>query len=101
MTAILCSGRVTFIQALQGLENNVVTLYARIVKDTRHKQALPLGIELAAERAFAHWSMAHVEGEALSDEVHAKPASAAQVKRTSTEQAKLLQTTLFGLRKAT
>jgi len=73
VTGVLCSGRGYFVQALKGLESRVVTLYAKILKDERHKQVSLSRIELAPTRAFSGWAMAHIDGNTLSAELHARP----------------------------
>ncbi len=100
ITGVLCSGRGYFVQVLEGQEGTLLTLYARILADTRHEQASLLSIGLSAKRAFSQWSMACIDGEALSPEIHTRLVSKALVDSDMSEQARLLQTALTTLRRA-
>jgi len=100
VTGVLCSGRGYFVQALEGLESRVITLYAKILKDERHKQVSLLSIELAPTRAFPGWAMAHIDGNTLSAELHARLVSQTLVARDADPTVNLLQRVLKSLRKA-
>lgn len=97
---VLCTGRGTFVQSLEGPEANVITLYARILRDPRHRDVSLVSIGLAGSRSFAQWSMAHIEGDALSDGAHAALVQQAREEAGLSEQARLLQATFTALRKA-
>ncbi len=62
ITGVLCSGDSHFLQVLEGPDQAVLALYGKVVKDPRHHDPALLSIELATERLFAEWSMAHIEG---------------------------------------
>lgn len=100
VTGVLCSGRGFFVQVLEGPENNVVTLYARILSDPRHQLPSMLSIGLSSRRAFAQWSMAHIPGNLLDDATHSKLLEKAVMNGDLSEQAKVLQSTLLALRQA-
>jgi len=100
ISGILCSGRGYFIQAMEGSEERVLSLYAKVLKDERHCEASLLSIELVAARAFAGWSMAQVDGNALSAELHTRLVSRTLVVRDASGSIKLLQEVLKSLRKA-
>jgi hypothetical protein len=100
ISGILCAGRGYFLQALEGPETQLMSLYARILRDTRHQQSTLLGIGLVSARAFPHWSTAFVEGEPLGADFHARLLDQVLLDRDPTEPVKLLQATLKSLRKA-
>lgn len=70
ITGVLCSGQSHFLQVLEGPDQEVLALYGRVAKDPRHHAPVLLGIELATERLFAGWSMAHIEGYRPADELY-------------------------------
>ena len=98
VTGVLCSGRGYFVQALEGLESRVVTLYAKILKDERHKQVSLLSIELAPTRAFPGWAMAHIDGNTLSVEHHSRLVSQTSVVHDSAATVNLFQRVLKSVR---
>lgn len=57
VTGILLYKDGNFIQVLEGEEDVVRTLYAKIAKDTRHKGITRLLQGVEAERQFPNWSM--------------------------------------------
>lgn len=100
VTGVLCSGRGFFVQVLEGPENNVASLYARILSDPRHRMPSLLSIGLSSRRAFAQWSMAHIHGHLLDEATHSKLLEKAMLNGDLSEQAKVLQATLQTLRQA-
>lgn len=101
VSGVLCSGRGYFIQALEGLEGRVLPLYSRILEDPRHHQASILCIELASTRAFKGWSMAHIDGNKLNENLHARLTEQAAVTDSASASVKLLQGALRSLRRST
>ena len=61
---VLCQGQGLYLQILEGERSAVNHLYARIVRDQRHKDVEMLSIEEITRPRYPEWSMAHVE---LSD----------------------------------
>lgn len=100
ITGILCGGRGYFLQALEGPETQVMSLYASILRDARHQQSALISIGLVSSRAFPHWPMDCVEGEPLGGELHARLVDQKRMVRYPTEPARFLQATLESLRKA-
>ena len=100
ITGVLFAGRGSFVQALEGPETPVASLYGRILRDERHHQAALLHIGLVSSRAFPQWAMAFVEGEPLGGEFHARLVDRVLVDRDVSEPVRLLQATLKALRKA-
>ncbi|HKX95049.1 MAG TPA: BLUF domain-containing protein [Methylibium sp.] len=70
ITGLLCSSRSHFLQVIEGPEQAVIELYGRVAKDPRHRDPVLLSIELVADRLFAGWSMAHIEGDGHADELY-------------------------------
>lgn len=70
ITGLLCSSRSHFLQVIEGPEQEVIELYRRVAKDPRHRDPVLLSIELVADRLFAGWSMAHIEGDGHADELY-------------------------------
>jgi hypothetical protein len=62
VTGLLVSGGRRFLQVLEGPEQAVLTTYARIQADPRHRGIVLLSCVNVAERAFGEWSMAHRAG---------------------------------------
>lgn len=60
ITGVLCYSGGIFMQALEGGRNAVNALYARILRDARHKDVVLLSYAEIAERRFAGWSMGQV-----------------------------------------
>ena len=61
ITGILCYGRDTFLQVLEGGRDEVCELYNTIVRDDRHDHVRILCYEEIAERRFGNWTMGHVD----------------------------------------
>jgi hypothetical protein len=77
ITGLLLYGNGHFVQLLEGDEGPVDALYARIVKDPRHRQVFLLYRDPVTERDFAKWEMAfeHLtdfEPSFLRDRSHAR-----------------------------
>lgn len=100
VTGVLCSGRGYFIQAIEGMESRVLTLYTQILKDERHAQVSLLSIELVSTRAFSGWAMGHIDGNTLRAELHVQLVSQIAVVRDSSATVKLFQRVLKSLRTA-
>jgi len=60
ITGVLCHGGSVFIQVLEGGRAPVNALYARIVRDGRHRDVTLLHYEEIGERRFGHWTMGQV-----------------------------------------
>lgn len=100
INGILCFGRGYFVQALEGPESQVISLYGAIVRDTRHQHCALLSIGLVSSRAFPQWAMTLVYGEPLGSDVLARLVDKVLLDRDPTEPVKLLRDTLRLLRKA-
>ena len=70
ITGMLCAGSEHYMQVLEGPADTVMKLYLRIMDDSRHRDLTLLSVALVAERLFAHWAMAHIEGSARSPVLH-------------------------------
>ncbi len=64
VTGVLCQGQGFFIQVLEGERSVINQLYARIVRDSRHKDVEMVSMEEISQRQFTGWSMALID---LSD----------------------------------
>jgi hypothetical protein len=60
ITGVLSFGNGFFLQVLEGPEDRLITLYAKILADTRHRDCAILDVHLAEQRLFANWSMGYV-----------------------------------------
>lgn len=100
LTGVLCAGRGHFVQLLEGPEDVVVTTYARILRDKRHRDLALASAALACERAFPNWSMGHIDGAAIDQTTHNKLVRQALVEYRLPEQARLLQALVKQLTKA-
>ncbi|HQR22587.1 MAG TPA: BLUF domain-containing protein [Burkholderiaceae bacterium] len=60
ITGVLCHGGEVYMQALEGGRDAVNTLYAKIVRDTRHREIVLLHYAEVPERHFAGWTMGQV-----------------------------------------
>lgn len=60
ITGLLCYGGTSFIQILEGPEDQVVQLYANIINDERHHDCKLLDVHLDTKRMFDKWAMAYV-----------------------------------------
>ena len=61
ITGILSFNHGHFLQVLEGPETEVLALYSRILKDSRHRECVILSIQLTRTRLFPNWSMGHVQ----------------------------------------
>lgn len=61
---LVCGGR-RFLQVLEGPDQAVLTTYARIQNDQRHRGFVLLSCQQVAEPAFGKWSMAFRDGAGL------------------------------------
>jgi hypothetical protein len=100
INGILCFGRGYFVQALEGPEAPVMSLYGRLLRDTRHQQCVLLSIGLVSSRVFPHWAMALVEGNPVGPELRTRLVDRVLLDRDPSDTVKLLQDTLKSLRKA-
>jgi hypothetical protein len=64
ITGVLCQGDGFFLQVLEGERGIVNQLYARIVRDSRHKDVELVKFEEITQRKYSQWSMALID---LSD----------------------------------
>lgn len=60
ITGLLCYGGTSFIQILEGPEQEVILLYATILNDERHHGCKILDIHIDMKRIFENWAMAYV-----------------------------------------
>src|SRR4051794_12405386 len=58
ITGLLLYHEGGFVQALEGSESNVQTVFASIRRDPRHHSVVTILMEGVAEREFADWHMA-------------------------------------------
>lgn len=75
ITGLLCYGGTSFIQILEGPEDDVIRLYANIIDDDRHHNCKLLDVHLDSKRMFDKWAMAYVHSsqddfEQLSEIMH-------------------------------
>lgn len=75
VTGVLCYGGDVFLQVLEGGRDQVNTLYARILKDPRHKDVVLLEYGEIAERHFNNWTMGQVNLSKLNPSVLLKYSS--------------------------
>ncbi len=61
ITGILCTGGGHFIQILEGSQDALIHLYARILDDRRHYDSVLIGVAPIQQRIFKHWSMGYIE----------------------------------------
>lgn len=88
-----------FLQLMEGEEADVVALYERIVRDSRHKAIIKLADKSIPHRSFADWAMAfpisapalvtHIPGYQTPEQVRFTAPSLSQ---TDTDLLQLLQT---------
>ena len=64
ITGVLCQGDGFFLQMLEGERSVINQLYARIVRDSRHKDVELIKYEDISQRKYSQWSMALID---LSD----------------------------------
>ncbi len=67
VTGLLVVGGRRFLQALEGPEQAVSAVYARIAADPRHFAIVKLGDKPITERSFRDWSMGFQAGGTASD----------------------------------
>lgn len=65
LTGVLCAGRGYFLQTLEGMEDMVIDVYARILKDPRHQDCNLLDIGITDMPIFTDWKMGFVDGDKL------------------------------------
>ena len=58
-----------FLQVLEGPDENVEAIYAKVQKDSRHTNCLLLVRETIEERAFEHWSMGFVDTTRIAEKI--------------------------------
>lgn len=63
ITGVLCGGKNDFIQVLEGPEEHVIRLYAKILDDHRHSDCALLSIAPIETRIFKAWSMGYIQHE--------------------------------------
>ena len=72
ISGLLVSGGKRFLQVLEGPDQAVLSTYARIQADPRHRGFVLLTCKGIGERAFGNWSMAHrLSGVAADDGLEA------------------------------
>ena len=64
ITGVLSFSHGHFLQVLEGPENQVLALYARILNDRRHRDCVIIAIQLIRTRLFPNWTMGHVQANA-------------------------------------
>jgi uncharacterized protein (UPF0297 family) len=64
ITGVLCQGDGFCLQMLEGERSIINQLYARIVRDSRHKDVELIKYEEISQRKYSQWSMALID---LSD----------------------------------
>ena len=58
-----------FLQVLEGPDESVEAIYAKVQKDSRHTNLLLLVRETIEERAFEHWSMGFVDTTGIAETI--------------------------------
>ncbi len=61
-----------FVQFIEGKEINVLSLYANIREDKRHKEIVMLNSEISSNRLFTKWSMIFNNLDSKSDQAEQK-----------------------------
>jgi hypothetical protein len=61
ITGLLLYHKLSFLQILEGEEENVAPLFARIERDPRHNRVLLLSRKDTEERNFSVWSMGFID----------------------------------------
>ena len=61
ITGVLCQGSGLYMQALEGVRQQVNTLYSRIMASRHHNNIELLSMEEITQRQFDKWSMALVQ----------------------------------------
>lgn len=60
ITGVLHFGNGLFMQVLEGPETEVISLYSKILADSRHRDCAILSVNLIQRRLFGSWSMGFV-----------------------------------------
>jgi hypothetical protein len=60
ITGVLSFGNGFFLQVLEGPERDLITTYAKIIADGRHRDCAILDISLTHQRLFSSWTMGFV-----------------------------------------
>jgi hypothetical protein len=60
ITGVLSFGNGFFLQVLEGPERELITVYAKILADARHRDCEILDLNLTRERMFSNWTMGFV-----------------------------------------
>ena len=60
ISGVLCQGQGLYLQVLEGDRSAINRLYARIIRDPRHKDVELLQLEEISERRFSGWTMGQV-----------------------------------------
>lgn len=58
-----------FLQVLEGPDENVEAIYAKVQKDSRHTNVWLLVRETIEERAFEHWSMGFIDTTGMAEKI--------------------------------
>ena len=69
VTGMLLYHAGSFLQVLEGPDENVEAIYAKVQKDSRHTNFLLLARETIEERAFEHWSMGFVDTTRMGERI--------------------------------
>jgi hypothetical protein len=69
VTGMLLYHAGSFLQVLEGAEEPVEAIYAKVQKDSRHTNLLLLVRETIEERAFEHWSMGFVDTTRIAEKI--------------------------------
>lgn len=67
ITGLIVSSDQFYLQIIEGERDKVNQLYANILKDTRHHDAVLLRYNEVRNREFDNWSMAHIPVASLED----------------------------------
>ncbi|MGY6216974.1 BLUF domain-containing protein [Methylolobus aquaticus] len=60
ITGVLSFGHGFFLQVLEGPERELISLYSRIIADSRHRDCEILDVSLTHDRLFPNWTMGFV-----------------------------------------
>lgn len=99
ITGVLCAGRGYFLQTLEGPEDSVIKMYARILNDERHEQVSLLDIGLIDVPMFAQWAMGFIDGETAVPRLYEELVENRKVSERREQTSRLMQTFLERLRK--
>ena len=69
ITGLLCFNRKYFLQSIEGSRHEVNKTYERIMRDSRHHDAVILGYEEISERAFSNWNMGFIPESSVTKEL--------------------------------